>query len=113
MVVHEGYRSIGRLQAYLANTIASGTPAERKAAIETLVAELRITEEGVIPVFKIPGPRSPIRGENDTTDTNEIMVRAMVRPVGRTYQHANRDALVEGDLLPVRLRRSGTAKDAR
>jgi hypothetical protein len=33
--------------------------------------------------------------------------------VGRTHQHANRDVLVESDLLPVRLRRSGTAIDAR
>ena len=56
-------------------------------------------------MFKIPGPRSPIRGENDTTDTNETMVRAMVRPVGRTYQHANREVLIDGDPLPLRLRR--------
>ena len=32
---------------------------------------------------------------------------------GRMYQHANRGVLVEGDLLPVRLRRSGMAIDAR
>lgn len=57
-------------------------------------------------MFKIPGPRSPIPGENHTTDTNESMVRAMVRPVGRTYQYANHGLVVEADPLPVRLSRS-------
>jgi len=33
--------------------------------------------------------------------------------VGRTYQHANRDVLVEGDPLPVRLRRSPARKAVR
>jgi site-specific DNA recombinase len=40
---------IADLQAYLADAIASGTPAERKAAIEALVAEVRITDHGLIP----------------------------------------------------------------
>ena len=48
--------TLERFQAYLAETIANGTPAERKAAIEALVSEVRITEEGVIPVFRVPGP---------------------------------------------------------
>jgi site-specific DNA recombinase len=74
--------TIERLHTYLADTIASGTPAERKAAIEALVAEVRVTEEGVIPVFRIPGPRTPIPGGNDTTAATEP-VRAMVRSVGR------------------------------
>jgi hypothetical protein len=33
--------------------------------------------------------------------------------VGRTYQHTNRDVLIEGDLLPVRLRRSRVKMAAR
>jgi hypothetical protein len=33
--------------------------------------------------------------------------------VGRTYQHTNREILIEGDPLPVRLRRSRTAKGVR
>jgi site-specific DNA recombinase len=50
------------LQAYLADAIASGTPAERKAAIEALVAEVRITDHGLIPAFPespAPARRSP------------------------------------------------------
>jgi site-specific DNA recombinase len=76
--------TIERLHTYLADTIASGTPAERKAAIEALVAEVRITTEGVIPVFRIPSPRTPISGDGDTaTIDGTEPVRAMVRSVGR------------------------------
>ncbi|GIE95815.1 hypothetical protein Ari01nite_32800 [Paractinoplanes rishiriensis] len=47
--------TIERLRAYLEQTITHGTDHERKRAIETLVAEIRINEKGeVIPVFKIP-----------------------------------------------------------
>lgn len=73
-----------QLQTYLADTIASGTPAERKAAIEALVAEVRVTEEGVIPVFRIPEPNTPIPGGGGTaTISGAEPVRAMVRSVGR------------------------------
>ncbi len=37
----------------------------------------------------------------------------MSRSVGRTYEHTNRDVLVEGDPLSVRLRRSPARKAAR
>jgi site-specific DNA recombinase len=76
--------TIERLQTYLADTIACGTTAERKAAIEPFVAEVRITEEGVIPVFRIPEPSTPIPGGGDiATITATEPVRAMVRSVGR------------------------------
>lgn len=74
--------TIERLRAYLADAIANGTPNQRKAAIEALIAEIRITEEGVIPVFRIPAPRTPLPS-NDTADiTGTEPVRAMVRSVG-------------------------------
>lgn len=73
-----------RLHAYLADVITSGTSAERKAAIEALIAEIPITGEGIIPVFKIPGPRTPIPGSNNTaTSAATEPGRTMVRPVGR------------------------------
>jgi hypothetical protein len=61
----------------------SGTPTERKAAIETLIAEVRLTDQGIVPVFKIPTdttmpPPDPDRGTHD-----EPPVRTMVRSVGR------------------------------
>jgi hypothetical protein len=41
------------------DTTAEGRlKAERKAAIEALVAEIRVTDEGLIPVFRIPA-RAP------------------------------------------------------
>lgn len=46
--MHRGIRD------YLATIMTSGTPTERKAAIETLIHEIQLTDQGVIPVFKIP-----------------------------------------------------------
>jgi hypothetical protein len=73
--------TIERLQAYLASAITNGTPNERKAAIEALIAEIRITDEGVIPVFRIPGPGTPDPGNDDATSTGAEPVRALVRSV--------------------------------
>jgi hypothetical protein len=74
--------TIQRLGTYLHDILDAGTPAERKAAVEALIAEIRITEEGIIPVFRIPGPHSPIPGETSTS-TSAVPVRAMVHSVGR------------------------------
>src|SRR5450755_672296 len=51
--------TIERLGAYLRDILDAGIPAERKAAVEALIAEIRITEEGIIPVFRIPGQAAP------------------------------------------------------
>ena len=53
--------TLDRLRAYLAHTIAAGTSGERKRAIEALIHEIRITDQGIIPVFKIPSgePTTP------------------------------------------------------
>jgi site-specific DNA recombinase len=76
--------TIETIQGYLTDVIISGTPAERKAAIEALIAEIRITEEGVIPVFRIPGPPTPATdGDNTAANGAASPVRAMVRSVGR------------------------------
>ena len=76
--------TLERFQAYLAETIANGTPAERKAAIEALVSEVRITEEGVIPVFRVPGPCTPIPGgDGIATIATTDPVRAMVRSISQ------------------------------
>jgi hypothetical protein len=44
---------------------------------------------------------------------HDLTVKEQLSRVGRTYQHTNRDLLVEGDPLPVRLRRSPARKVAR
>src|SRR5215207_2566290 len=72
--------SIERIVRYLHQTLTAGTSAERKAAIESLIAEVRITDEGVIiPVFKLPTPGAPLPGE--AADVQEPTVRTMVRSV--------------------------------
>lgn len=55
---------LAHLRAYLPALISSeGNPIERKAAIEALIHEIRITDKGLIPVYQIPAPtpRSPAR----------------------------------------------------
>src|SRR5262249_42891401 len=56
--------TLAPLAGYLPQIITtSGTPIERKAAIEALIHEIRITQEGgLIPVFKIPPPGAPVPG---------------------------------------------------
>ena len=67
--------TLDRIREHLARVIADGSSAERKATIEQLIAEIRITKDDqVIPVFRIPGPDA-----DDTADA----VRAMPRLVGR------------------------------
>ncbi len=75
--------TIAHLQDYLPEVTASGTPAERKTAIEALIAEIRITEQGVIPVFKIPPPGTPPPG-NSPDSATASPVRATVHSVDRT-----------------------------
>ena len=77
---------IERPRAHLSVIITSGTPGERKADIDSFVAEVRITDEGVLP--RVPHPRTtPIpengdpSGATKTTPTGEP-VRALVRSVG-------------------------------
>jgi site-specific DNA recombinase len=72
--------AIERIVRYLHQTLTQGTSAERKAAIESLIAEVRLTSEGVIiPVFKLPTPDAPLPGE--AADVEEPPVRTMVRSV--------------------------------
>ncbi|MFG1611088.1 hypothetical protein [Actinoplanes sp. NPDC049265] len=74
--------TIDRIRAHLGHVIAEGTSAERKATIEDLVAEIRITDdEHIIPVFKIPGPDT---AETTTEASEPNTVRSMPHLVGRT-----------------------------
>ncbi len=48
------------------------------------MSEVRITEEGVIPVFRVPGPCTPIPGgDGIATIATTDPVRAMVRSVSQ------------------------------
>ena len=80
--------TLARIRAHLTKVITDGTSAERKATIEDLIAEIRIEDERIIPVFKIPGPDYAPPGDSPATPTTEAAepapVRAMLRSVGRT-----------------------------
>jgi site-specific DNA recombinase len=78
--------TIERLRAYLHRVTTVGTPTERKAAVEALIAEVQITDQGVIPVFKIPTQETPLPPPDTDEGTNGeegSPVRTMVRSVGR------------------------------
>ncbi len=46
----------------LREVIAGGSSGERKRAVEALTHEIRIEDDNLIPVFKIPQPRHPAPG---------------------------------------------------
>ncbi|MET7400567.1 hypothetical protein ABZS66_44525 [Dactylosporangium sp. NPDC005572] len=66
--------TITQIRDHLAAIMNSGTPLERNAAIEALIAEVQLTGQGVRPVFKIPTPDTtmpptrPGRGHPTTMD---------------------------------------------
>jgi site-specific DNA recombinase len=61
--------------------IASGTHSQRKALIEALVAQVKITGPGrIVPVFRIPQPTDT---EHSETSSKVSGVRAMTNLVGR------------------------------
>ncbi|MGC4895468.1 recombinase family protein [Micromonospora sp. DT31] len=75
--------TIALIRDYLTTIMASGSDTERKAAIETLIAEVQLTDQGVIPVFKIPTDTTMPPPETDGGTSEEPPVRTMVRSVGR------------------------------
>jgi site-specific DNA recombinase len=84
---------LDELTNHIADIIRTGNPAQRKALIEALVAEVKITgPHTIIPVFRIPQP--PTTNDTITENTEAVaapppttasarMVRTMVEPVGR------------------------------
>jgi site-specific DNA recombinase len=74
---------LAHLAGYLHDLQSTGTTPERKAAIEALIHEIRITPEGLIPVFRIPQPGTTIPGQTPSTGHQDA-VRPMVHSVGRS-----------------------------
>ncbi|MCW2571480.1 MAG: recombinase family protein, partial [Frankiales bacterium] len=90
---------LDELTDHIADIIRSGSPAQRKALIETLVAEVKITGPNtIIPVFRIPQlPAAHAAPENakvvaapPATTASGRMVRTMVEPVEvlAAYSHS-------------------------
>ena len=74
--------TITMIRDYLSTIMASGSDTERKAAIETLIAEVQLTDQGVVPVFKIPTDTTMPPPDPDGGASEEPLVRTMVRSVG-------------------------------
>jgi Replication-relaxation len=75
--------------------------ADRQLALEALVAEVRITDHGLIPVFRIPSSRPSVSGDTNSAAA-EPAVRTMLRWVGLTCQHPNPGWLVDGPEIMIR-----------
>jgi site-specific DNA recombinase len=76
--------TLAHVRRYLHKVMASGSTAARKAAIETLIAEVQLTEQGAIPMFKIPHETTLPPSDPDGGNIEEgSPVRTMVRSVGR------------------------------
>ncbi|WP_435123364.1 recombinase family protein [Micromonospora tulbaghiae] len=75
--------TVARIRDHLSTIMTSGTATERKAAIETLIAEVQLTDQGVVPVFKIPTDTTMPPPETDGGTSGVPPVRTMVRSVGR------------------------------
>ena len=57
--MHRGIRD------YLATIMTSGTPTERKAATETLIHEVQLTDQGVITRVQDPNHETPLPDRSD------------------------------------------------
>ncbi len=77
--------TIARIRRQLNQIINCGTEVERKAAVEALIAEVRVTKDGIIPMLKIPDEHTmlPETGRDEDNRNNGSTVRIMVRSVGR------------------------------
>jgi site-specific DNA recombinase len=76
--------TLARIRDDLTEIMRSGIPAARKAAIEALIAEVQLSDDGLIPIFKIPDANTMMPPPNpDEGIDDEPAVRTMVRSVGR------------------------------
>jgi site-specific DNA recombinase len=71
---------IDKIRNYLSTIMTSGTPTECKAAIEALIHEVKLTDQGVRPMFKIPTNDTPLP-DGSHEEEEGAPVRTMVRSV--------------------------------
>ena len=92
--------TLRQIAEHIDEIIGAGTHAQRKALIEALVANVRITgPRRIVPVFRIP---QATRAEH--TDSSDAVsgVRAMTNLVGLTCQHPNPGWLADGPEIAIR-----------
>jgi len=90
--------AIDQLRRQLADVFRHGTPGQRKAVMDTHIAEITLNQSKIIPVFRVPAPtQTPV--DNPTGGTETVRSRLTMAPRGG--QNANRFLLVRGAPLPV------------
>ena len=85
-------RSDRPIRRSLSDILRSGTLGQRKAIMETHVAEIRVVDDRLIPVYRIPVDTFCARGQ----------------VVDRTLDYANHRTAVQGQPLPGSLTRSSS-----
>ncbi len=76
-------KAIERLHRDLAHVLSNGTPGQRKAVIETHVAEIKIQGSALIPVYKIPIEHLDQEGEGSAETPADPEFRTTRHVVGR------------------------------
>ncbi|GHJ45280.1 hypothetical protein Cs7R123_26220 [Catellatospora sp. TT07R-123] len=76
-------KAIERLRQELADVLHHGTPGQRKAVIETHVAEIKIQGSTLTPVYKIPLEQLDQDNDGPVDFSTDPSFRTMVRVVGR------------------------------
>jgi site-specific DNA recombinase len=109
--------TLRQVSDHIAGILASASHSQRKALIEVLIAEVKITGPGrIVPVFRMPQPSHADQPQIPATTHSaaaDDAVRAMTNLVGRTHHDANHDLVVAGNPLPVRLRQPQARVSAR
>jgi hypothetical protein len=85
---------------HIDEVIASGTHSQRKALIEALVTQVKITGPGrIVPVLRIPQPTDTEHSETSSKVSGD---RATSNLVGLTCQHPNPGWLADGPEITIR-----------
>jgi len=90
--------AIEHLRQHLADVLTHGTPGQRKAIIETHIAEIKIDGTRLVPIFMIPTGN----GDGPAETSTDPEFRTMVRVVDRTWQNQNHVSAVQGPVVVVR-----------
>jgi site-specific DNA recombinase len=107
--------AIAALRQHLAEVITHGTLGQRKALIETHIAEITLDGDTLTPIFLIPtepiDPAATGEDEGPTGTPADSTVRTPRQDVPPVSQNANRSVRVAGTTLPVHV--SGVASGLR
>jgi site-specific DNA recombinase len=91
--------TIKQLRQDLAHVLDHGTPGQRKAIIESHVAEIKIEDGQLIPIFKIPAEYDERPADEPADREPDTTFRTMVHVVDMRLRHTNTPAVAIGPNL--------------